>query len=86
VSRGNGLRQLWAAARYRLPAQRPTPPVLVVHSLGDALVHPDCSLAIARHWDCALRQHPDAGHDLALDAPAWLAQTVQNWGEAQTMG
>lgn len=79
VQRRNALRQLWAAAHYRLPARPPALPVLVVRSLGDQLVDPACSLAIARHWGCAMQQHPSAGHDLALDAPGWLADTVQAW-------
>ncbi|MBQ0942810.1 alpha/beta hydrolase [Ideonella sp. 4Y16] len=79
VGRGNALRQLWAAARYRLPPGRPAMPVLVLRSLGDAMVAPACSAALARHWDCPLWEHPRAGHDLALDDPQWLAQAVARW-------
>lgn len=79
VSRSNALRQLWAAARYRLPPGRPAMPVLVLRSLGDALVSPDCSAALARHWGCPLWEHASAGHDLALDEPQWLAQAVAGW-------
>ncbi|EER57837.1 hypothetical protein AcdelDRAFT_4590, partial [Acidovorax delafieldii 2AN] len=40
-----------------------------------------CSLAIARHWQCALALHPQAGHDLPLDAPQWVIAQVQRWLE-----
>ncbi|MBI5256891.1 MAG: alpha/beta hydrolase [Burkholderiales bacterium] len=79
VSRANALRQLAAAARYRLPPGRPACPVLVVNSAGDALVDPRCSAALARHWGCALAVHPRAGHDLPLDDGPWLAATVARW-------
>lgn len=79
VSRANALRQLWAAARYRAPREKPSVPVLVVGSGGDRLVSPRCSPTLARHWRCELLQHPDAGHDLPLDEPGWLARGVARW-------
>jgi predicted alpha/beta hydrolase family esterase len=51
----------------------------VLRSLGDQMVSPHCSAALARHWACALWEHPSAGHDLALDDPQWLARTVARW-------
>lgn len=79
VSLANALRQLGAAARYRLPPGAPACPVLVVCSAGDALVDPRCSAALARHWGCALAVHPGAGHDLPLDDGDWLARCVADW-------
>jgi pimeloyl-ACP methyl ester carboxylesterase len=81
VSRMNALRQLVAAARFRVPAGRPPMPVLVVGSRGDRLVSPACSEALARHWACDFVQHPDAGHDLPLDDPEWLVQAVRSWAD-----
>lgn len=79
VARANALRQLLAAARYRLPPGRPACPVLVLCSAGDRLVDPRCSAALAQHWGCALAMHPSAGHDLPLDDGAWLVQRVADW-------
>lgn len=78
VRPGNALRQLLAAARYRAP---PAPPVatLVLVGAGDRMVDPRCSERIARHWGCPLAVHPDAGHDLGLDAGVWVAGQIGSW-------
>lgn len=82
TSRSNALRQLRAAIRFRAPAQLPASvPVLLASGAGDRLVHPACSVTLSGAWRCALRVHPHAGHDLALDAPRWLADTVTDWVE-----
>jgi len=79
VTRGNALRQLLAAARYRAPAQPPAVPALLLASAGDRLVSAQCSQRIAAAWGWPLRMHPDAGHDLPLDAPAWVQQQICDW-------
>lgn len=73
VSRSNVLRQLLAASRFQLPA-KPACPVLLVASKADRLVNWQASASIARHWQVPLHVHASAGHDLALDDPAWLLQ------------
>ncbi|MBN8956884.1 MAG: alpha/beta fold hydrolase [Rhizobiales bacterium] len=77
IARATFARQLWAAATYwpRTPAL----PTLVLGSLGDRLVQPACSQTIATRWRCDFRQHPDAGHDLPLDDPAWVAAQICAW-------
>ncbi|MBC8132938.1 MAG: alpha/beta hydrolase, partial [Deltaproteobacteria bacterium] len=79
VSRLNAFRQLVAAGRFR-PA---FPPLvdhsLVLTSLGDRMVNPACSRAIAAGMGAQLREHPTAGHDLPLDAPDWVAAQVADW-------
>ncbi len=79
VSRANALRQLLAAARYRAPAQRPAVPLLVLAGAKDALVDPRCSQRLAQRWQAEFAAHPDAGHDLPLDAGAWVARQVRRW-------
>ncbi|MFC0167278.1 alpha/beta fold hydrolase [Pseudoduganella danionis] len=79
VARRNALRQLWAAARFRAPARRPALPVLLIASAGDQLVDHRCTLELARAWQTSARLHPTAGHDLPLDAGAWLAQQIADW-------
>jgi alpha-beta hydrolase superfamily lysophospholipase len=77
ISRATTLRQLYAAATYR--ARTPSIPALLLASRADRLVHPACSQDIAAHWNGDLRHHPDAGHDLALDDPEWVAAQVCAW-------
>ncbi len=79
VSRANALRQLFAAARFQAPSQRPATRLLIVNSVGDALVDPRCSEALASAWQAPLCTHPTAGHDLPLDDGVWLAQQVRDW-------
>jgi pimeloyl-ACP methyl ester carboxylesterase len=82
VAARNVLRQLVAAARFRAPARVPVP-VLVLASAGDRLVSAECSRALARAWSLPLREHPAAGHDLALDDPGWIAEQVRDWWPRQ---
>ena len=79
VSRGNMLRQLAAAARYRAPDVRPPVPILVLASRGDRLVDSACSVKLARHWNAQIAVHPTAGHDLTLDEGPWVVSQVQHW-------
>jgi len=79
VSRLNALRQLLAAARFHAPAIPPVTPTLLLASAQDHLVSVACSRVLARHWQCALRIHPDAGHDIPLDDGPWVARQVREW-------
>ena len=84
VGLSNTLRQLVAAARFRVPHERPAVPLLVLAGAGDTLVDPRCSFALARRWGAAFRRHPHAGHDLPLDDGAWVAARVRVWLQAAT--
>ncbi|MDD2845435.1 MAG: alpha/beta hydrolase [Rhodoferax sp.] len=79
VSRLNALRQLLAAARYAAPVHPPRTPTLLLGSAQDQLVSVQCTLALARQWACDSRIHPEAGHDMALDAGPWVARQVREW-------
>ena len=47
----------------------------------DHLVSVECTLTLARNWQCAVRIHPSAGHDLPLDDGLWVVAQVQQWVE-----
>ncbi|PIE41295.1 MAG: alpha/beta hydrolase [Gammaproteobacteria bacterium] len=79
ISKANAIRQLTAAARYKAPRHAPHQQVLVLNGAKDRLVSPECSLNLARNWQLPLRQHPQAGHDLTLDAGDWVAQQIQRF-------
>jgi predicted alpha/beta hydrolase family esterase len=79
TSARNALRQLSAAARWRLPARRPAVPMLVLGSAADRLVSVECSIAIARQWSLPLVLHLTAGHEIGMDDPAWLARYCARW-------
>ena len=79
VSKLNALRQLIAATKYRIPEQKPEPPILLLSSLGDRLVNPQCSQSLAQHWSLALKSHLTAGHDLTQDDATWVCKEIINW-------
>lgn len=75
----NTARQLLASMRYRASRTRPAAPMLLLCSKGDSLVDWRCSQAISRAWGAPLRLHTQAGHDLPLDDPQWVARAVADW-------
>jgi pimeloyl-ACP methyl ester carboxylesterase len=79
VSPMNALRQLLAAARFYLPNEKPKARVLLLNSAKDDFVSPYCSERIARHWNLPLHTHPEAGHDIALDAPEWVLEEIRKF-------
>ncbi|CAD6527756.1 hypothetical protein LMG28727_02308 [Paraburkholderia kirstenboschensis] len=79
VSRGNALRQLWAAARFTAGAAKPACPLLILSSHDDRLVDPVCSTKLAAAWGAHHREHAWAGHDLPHDDPAWVGGQVSAW-------
>ncbi len=79
VSLANSLRQLRAAVRFRAPLGTPKVPVLLMAAEKDKLVDAQCSVTLAQRWQCELKLHASAGHDLPLDDGAWVVQRVKVW-------
>ncbi len=77
----NVFRQLWAAARYLPPLEKPPIPLLLLNSKGDRMVDPSCTQAMAQRWGIEPKIHPWAGHDLPLDDPEWVITAVLDWLE-----
>ena len=72
------LRQLLAARNFKVPApSQAFRKACFLVSLGDRLVEPDCSRALAQHFGCQLIEHPWGGHDLPIDDPDWLLQVIE---------
>jgi pimeloyl-ACP methyl ester carboxylesterase len=79
VTRANALRQLLAAARFRASVAKPAVRTLLLASEQDHLVSVECTKSMAKIWQCPLKLHPTAGHDLPLDDGPWVARQVQAW-------
>jgi pimeloyl-ACP methyl ester carboxylesterase len=79
VSAVNGLRQLWAAARFHAGNHAPACPTLLLSSKEDRLVNPVCSKRIAARWGAPHVVHAWAGHDLPHDDPVWTSKAIANW-------
>jgi len=69
------LKQLLISSRYKGPKNL-IPPLLVLSSQKDQLVNPNCSLKIAQKYGAVHWIHPEAGHDLPLDAPQWVIEKI----------
>ncbi len=77
VSVTNFAKQLFAAATYELPKQKPEMPIYIFTSEADRMVNPQCSKKLAEHWQLPIAIHPTAGHELYLDAPEWVIEKLQ---------
>lgn len=79
VTRTTFLRQLFAAANYRLPPGRPKPKTVLISSEGDRVVDSRCSARLAERLGAPRLSHPWAGHDIPIDDPEWLAREITEW-------
>ncbi len=78
LDRGVFYRQMTAGSTSRAPDFLAVP-LRVLCSDGDRMVAPACSKKIAARLGAELRVHPDAGHDLPLDDPEWVAGEILAW-------
>lgn len=77
VTKINFLKQIFAAAMYNLPLEKPAFPVLILTSYADRMVDPRCSQKLAEQWQAPLIAHTTAGHELCLDEPQWVIDKVK---------
>jgi pimeloyl-ACP methyl ester carboxylesterase len=78
VSYRTVLNQLWAATRAG-PLKPNVGRGLILSGLGDRLVDPSCSTALAGASGWPIKRHPWAGHDLAWDDAAWVIGRIRDW-------
>lgn len=78
VSRTTIISMLGAAARFR-PQHNCAVRGLIIASAGDRFVNCNASKDLAQRFNWPLELHPDAGHDLPMDAPDWLCQVLGAW-------
>ncbi|WP_413581937.1 alpha/beta fold hydrolase [Bdellovibrio sp. HCB288] len=74
-ARGNVLRQLLAASRFKIPKKLPKE-VNLMGSYGDRLVSPQCTLQLGRLWGVEPKMHDSAGHDVPIDDPQWVLEQL----------
>ncbi len=72
----NFVRQLRLSMRADGTAAPPSKN-LILGSVQDRLVNVNCSKKIAAEWNCKSAYHPTAGHDLSLDDPQWILDSIQ---------
>lgn len=76
TSKENILRQLFAASHFQLP-EKPNMPILLLSSLGDKMVSPECSRNIEKEWKIKAHWHPSAGHEIPLEEPEWVCEQIR---------
>ncbi len=74
------IRQLVAGLRFRAPPALGVP-TLFVGGAKDTFVSPRCSERLAERYGVPLQIHPEAGHDLPVDEPEWLADRAIGFAE-----
>jgi pimeloyl-ACP methyl ester carboxylesterase len=79
VSLYNTIKQLFAAAIFRVGDFKPTLPVQIQASTNDRMVSVECSREIARRWGAPIVEHPTAGHDLSADDPKWVVKEIMKF-------
>ncbi|MBT7608500.1 MAG: alpha/beta hydrolase [Bacteriovoracaceae bacterium] len=75
MTRKNVFRQLYSALKFVVP-KRLKCNTLILSGAKDSLCHPQCSEIIAKLYNSKSAVHPEAGHDLTLDDPNWLASQI----------
>ena len=78
-SRRSTARQIMAARKYCFNGPKPIENILMLASKKDKIVNPICTINAAKAWGITPLTHDAAGHDIALDAPKWLAQEISEW-------
>ncbi len=75
TTKANFLRQLRLATNIKIEKEIIVP-VQILISTNDRLVNANCSRKIALNLKAKTQEHPTAGHDLSLDDPEWLIETL----------
>ena len=72
-------KQILAASRFKAPDIAPLQRILLVASKRDRIAHYACTLKLAKFWKLEYSLHEQAGHDIPLDAPEWLANELMQF-------
>jgi pimeloyl-ACP methyl ester carboxylesterase len=78
LDKQTAIRQLLSAATFFAPKQANIP-ITFISSKADNMVSWHCSRRLAKRYQSSLILHDQGGHELALDAPNWLADTVEEF-------
>ncbi len=73
----NFWRQLYASIRFKV--QKPACRLLFISSKQDGLVNSRATEAIAKKWQSEVIYNLSDGHDIPLDNPKWLIDTIKKW-------
>jgi len=81
IKRKNFLKQIYAAAKFKVPLKINTP-LLILAGKHDGLAHYKCSRTLADHFKAKTVLNEEAGHDLPLEDPIWIAEQIDSFLKA----
>lgn len=84
TSKMNLIRQILAASKYKFPKEKPNVPILMLSSLADQFVDPACSERIALAWNLPHFKHLEAGHDIPIWDPQWVAARIAEFTSGES--
>ncbi len=73
------LRQVIAAATYKIKLNEVSDSVLILNSKSDRLVSSACSRKLIKKFSFKNYIHESGGHDLSLDDPEWVSDKIFEW-------
>ena len=79
VKRKSFINQIKAALTFEPSLDKPNIDTLILASKADRLCKYSCSVKLSALWDCKLKLHQSAGHDIPLDAPEWLIAQIKEF-------
>lgn len=80
VKRKSFINQIKAALTSKVSIKVPKDvDLLIIGAKGDGLCHYESSVLLNKAWGGELRIHETAGHDLPIDEPKWLVNTIKSW-------
>lgn len=77
VSRKSFINQIRAALSFIPKKEKPKGDLLILAAKKDRLCSYKSSLTLHKVWGGSLELHPEGGHDLPIDDPAWLIEKMR---------
>ncbi|MBC76730.1 MAG: hypothetical protein CME64_12015 [Halobacteriovoraceae bacterium] len=79
VKKVSFINQILAAVTFNPSKIAPDTQLMLIASKGDRLCSYECSMELSKRWGVPVELHPDAGHDLPIDAPNWLIERIESF-------
>jgi len=77
----NTMKQALSGLFYNPQITKSKIPILVLGSKKDAVVSEECIKKVALHLGAKYKLHETSGHGIPIDAPDWMADSIQEWLE-----
>lgn len=80
VKRASFINQIKAALTSKVSIEVPkSVEILIIAGKGDKLCNYKSSIKLNKAWGGEIILHETAGHDIPIDEPVWLVQSIKKW-------